>query len=291
MRILIIGGTKFIGPHVVRSLLEHGHEVTVLHRGMTESELPKCVRHIHDANAAIPVRTFPAEAIELHSDVVIHMIAMGEEDASRAIRSFEGRCGRMVWLSSGDVYCAYGRFLGIEEGRAEPGLLTETSPLRTVLFPYRNAAASTKDVNYFYEKILVEQIALQGRSSVILRLPKVYGPGGNQDLATMYRYRHQSAWRWTHGYVENVGNAIALAATHRRPVHGIYNVGEEYTPTVAQRLNFLPESNVQTDLESKLHFVHDIAFDTSRIRKELGFMECVSDEDGIERTLKCNMGK
>lgn len=41
MRVLVIGGTRFIGPPVVKSLVEHGHEVTVFHRGETEINLPE----------------------------------------------------------------------------------------------------------------------------------------------------------------------------------------------------------------------------------------------------------
>jgi 2'-hydroxyisoflavone reductase len=39
MRILVIGGTRFIGRHVVEQALERGHDVTVFHRGRTGSEL------------------------------------------------------------------------------------------------------------------------------------------------------------------------------------------------------------------------------------------------------------
>ena len=40
MHILVIGGTNFMGPLVVRSLSEQGHEVTVFHRGQTQTDLP-----------------------------------------------------------------------------------------------------------------------------------------------------------------------------------------------------------------------------------------------------------
>ena len=39
MKVLVIGGTNFIGPHVVRQLIERGHEVAVFHRGETKAKL------------------------------------------------------------------------------------------------------------------------------------------------------------------------------------------------------------------------------------------------------------
>jgi uncharacterized protein YbjT (DUF2867 family) len=40
MKVLIVGGTNFIGPHVVGRLVKVGHEVVVFHRGRTETDLP-----------------------------------------------------------------------------------------------------------------------------------------------------------------------------------------------------------------------------------------------------------
>ncbi len=47
MKILIIGGTNFIGPWVVRHLVTMGHDVTLFHRGKTKAELPEPVNHIY----------------------------------------------------------------------------------------------------------------------------------------------------------------------------------------------------------------------------------------------------
>jgi nucleoside-diphosphate-sugar epimerase len=166
-------------------------------------------------------------------------------------------------------------------------LLTEASPLRSVLFPYRAQANSAKDPNYLYEKILVEREAL-GQADLpatILRLPKVFGPGGNADLATVYRNRNRPAWRWTHGYVENVAAAIALAALHPAASGRVYNVGEAYTPTIAERLQSLPASPVPSVDDNDHDFRQNIAYDTARIRAELGYAELVSDHEAIRRTL------
>jgi len=286
MHVLMIGGTRFIGPHVVRGLVALGHSVTVYHRGVTEADLPGGVHHIRDPAATMPVLSFPREALEPPPDAVIHMIPMGERDARAAVETFRGRAGRLVALSSGDVYRAYGRFTGLEPGPVEEGPLSESSPLRTVSYPYRGQAKSPDDWAYSYEKILVERVTLAAPDlpGVVLRLPKVYGPGDNADLATIYAFRDHPRWRWTHGYVENVAQAVVLAACHPA-AGGIYNVGEAVTPTVADRLARLPPSSSVAASPMPANFDQHIVYDTSRIRRELGYAEPVSYEEGLRRTL------
>src|SRR5258708_15978023 len=46
MRILIIGGTRFIGPYLIKNLSEAGYEVHIFHRGKTQTELPSGVQEI-----------------------------------------------------------------------------------------------------------------------------------------------------------------------------------------------------------------------------------------------------
>jgi len=113
----------------------------------------------------------------------------------------------------------------------------------------------------------------------------VYGPGGDADLATVYSFRNHPQWRWTHGFVENVAAAIVLAATHPAAAGHTYNVGEEQTPTVGERLVGMPASAVPTDHDNSFNFAQDIAYDTRRIRAELGYKEIVPYEEGLRRTL------
>ena len=50
--------------------------------------------------------------------------------AGAAVDAFRGRAGRLVAVSSGDVYAAYGALIGTEPARAEahPVLLAEGAP-------------------------------------------------------------------------------------------------------------------------------------------------------------------
>jgi nucleoside-diphosphate-sugar epimerase len=290
VRILVIGGTGFIGRSLTRQLAAQGHGVTLFHRGVTRATLPATVEEIIDPQSNLPICRFPSKVLNLSPDVVIHTMAMGAADADAAIKAFASRTGRFVLLSSGDVYRVYGRFIRIEPGPIENGLLTENSPLRSVFYPYRAKAPSESDLQYWYEKILAERAVLgePGLPGTVLRLPKVYGPDGNANLATVYGYRNHPEWRWTHGYVENVAAAIVLAAIHPKASGRVYNVGESHTPTIAERLRTLPTSQIGPR-ESSFDFRHDLAYDATLIRAELGFREVIPVPDAMIATIEGNL--
>lgn len=46
MRLLILGGTGFIGPHMVAYAVARGHQVTVFNRGRTQADLPQSVEQL-----------------------------------------------------------------------------------------------------------------------------------------------------------------------------------------------------------------------------------------------------
>lgn len=275
MRVLVVGGTRFIGAHAARQLAEAGAQVTVFHRGKSEAALPARIAHIRDPLAEYPILRFPDAVRGRDWDVVVHMVMMGEADAQATADAFDGRIGRLVMISSGDVYRAYGRLTGHEPGPLEPVPLTESAPLRATFYPYRAMAGKLGNYAYDYEKILAERVMQAARTpSVILRLPKVYGPEDNANLATVYGFAGQPRWRWTHGHVDNVARAIVLAAMHPK-AEGIYNVGEAHTPTMGERLAHLPLSSEPAAPLPPFNFAQDMVCDTTRIRDALGFAEVV----------------
>jgi nucleoside-diphosphate-sugar epimerase len=286
MRILVIGGTGIIGPRVVRRLAGQGHEVTVFHRGEHRAPLPQGVMQIVHPGAAMPVRHIPDELRSIEPEIVLHMIAMGEADGLAAAYAFAGVARRIAMASSGDVYKAYGIFTGLEPGPPVPAPMDEDAPLREVRHPYRLPDTRPEALEYHYDKILAEQ-ALSSRTELpatILRLPKVYGPEENANLATVHAFKRHPGWRWTHGHVENVAAAIALAVLDDRAAGRIYNVGEVETPTMAERLADLPERPDVPPFSGPAHFEQDVAYDTGRIRRELGYEDAV-DERGAMREI------
>ena len=74
MRVLVIGGTGFIGAPVVGRLVERGHHVTVVHRGEHEPPGPAAVPHIHADRSQLLDRITKLRA---HApDVVLDMTPM-----------------------------------------------------------------------------------------------------------------------------------------------------------------------------------------------------------------------
>jgi nucleoside-diphosphate-sugar epimerase len=240
------------------------------------------------------------------------MFPVGEDDARAAVARFVGVARRIVAISSGDVYRAYGRLLGIESGPPDPVPIAEDAPLRGTFFPYRRAAAGPADWTYHYEKILVERAVFAATlPATVLRLPAVYGAGDPYRRLRPYLKRMddrrpailveaaQAVWRWSHGYVEDVAQAIALAVTDERAAGKVYNIGEAVVPTMAERIRQIGDiagwdgevvplsgDRLPPHLSTPYRQNQDLVMDTGKLRRELGFDESVPDNEGLRRTIE-----
>jgi len=304
LRVLILGGTSLTGPFLVRRLYKLGHEVTVFHRGEHAAELPEGVRHLR-GDWARP----PRELCEPAPDVVVHMWAATEAHAVRFLELFR-EAGRAVVISSGDVYRAYGCLRRAESGRPGEIPIAEDAPLRDSRYPYRGMKHAPIDNADDYDKVLVEA-ALRSQSALpvtILRFPAVYGPHDYHRFRPWLQQMEASGelkidqgfagWRWTHGFAEDVAEAVALAVASDRAAGRTYNVGERSAPTWAERLEEwgriagwsgkvapVPAEELPENQRLPYDWAHHLAVDTSRIRSELGYAEIVAREEGIARTI------
>ena len=302
MRVLVLGGTGFIGPYVVRLLAAQGHDVTVFHRGETEVELPTSVRHIHDDFAAISghvenLRSTPP-------DVVLDMVPFLDK-GGHGITHFRTIARRAVVITSCDVYRAFGRLWRTEPGPPDPVPLTEQSPLRT-------ERAGDLGPKIDYDNIEVERAVSSDPDLpvTILRLPATHGPGDGQHRLFGYLKRMDdrraailleesfARWRWARGYVENVASAIALAVQDEAAAGRIYNVAEpvayaeaEWVRRIGELVGWrgevlaVPADLLPESQRMKHDFSQDYTVDSSRIRRELGYAETVSEVQGLQRTI------
>src|SRR5437588_609768 len=128
MRVLVIGGTGFIGPNVVRILTAQGNEIAVVHRGKSNPSLPPEVRQILADRAHL--RDKRPEIESFGPEVVIDLIISSGAQAEALMRMCHGLTRRVLMISSMDVYRACGVLHGIDAGPLEPLRLTrnETKP-------------------------------------------------------------------------------------------------------------------------------------------------------------------
>jgi len=316
MRILILGGTRFIGPPTVRRLHAQGHTLALFHRTRTDNaDLPAEVTHIlgnrrEDFEAHAPAFR------DFEPDVVLDMFPITEADAQAVMRLFTGYAGRVVAISSQDVYKAYGVINGTESGPPVAVPLTEDSPLRDKLYPYRGPTPRADDDPMRwaddYDKILVER-AVMGDPALpgtVLRLPMIYGPGDYQHRLYPYLKRMDdgrsaillddlgAGWLWTRDYVENTAAAIALAATDPRAAGRVYNLGEMPALTLAEWVRAIgeaagwtgeiviaPNPTLPEALQSPPTLAQDLVASSERIRAELGYHEVVPQAEALRRTV------
>ena len=315
MRVLILGGTGFIGPHIVRRLMAHGHQVTIFRRGSGLADLPDGAGVIvGDRNR---LQASAKEFGDLRPDVVVDVIAFTEEQAKGLGRAFNGIAKRVVVLSSGDVYRANDLLFRRIPGPPDPTPLRESSPLRDRLYPYRGAGVPPVEGFSWddYDKVLVER-AVMGHDELpatVLRLPMVYGPGGRDGrkrrfwtyLKRMDDGRQAilmdirtARWRAPWGYVEDVAEAVRLAVENPRAAGEVYNVAEAdgldfegWVQELARaagwrgRIAVVDEPCPAPNLPRTMNLDQDLEMATAKIRRDLGYRETISRRTALERNV------
>ncbi len=315
-RVLVVGGTVFVGPSVVRELVVSSHDVAIFHRGEHETDLPAGVRHIHGDRASIGDHRDAFRSFDPH--VVVDMRSMTERDARAVVDAVRGIADRLVAVSSMDVYRAYGRLQGTEPGPPLEPPFDEDSPLREKLYPYREhtppSIGQRPDWLGEYDKILVERTVL-GQTDIagtIVRFPMVHGERDEQrrfyplwkrmvdGRPAILMSTKSAAFRASHTHVDNAAHAVVVAATDDRARGRVYNVGErdalawiEWARLVAAHLRWngelvvAPSDRMPTRLRDSRPdtWDHHLVTETSRIRHDLGYRELVGRDAGLARAL------
>ena len=166
MRIIVLGGTRFIGRAIVEELTSTGHDLLIVHRGVLEPVDMPAVRHLHAERVELPAHR--SELAAFDPDAAIDCRALTRIDAQTAIDALPDGI-RLLVISSIDVYRA---FAALNDGReTDPVPIDEDSPVRSERYPYRGKTPGMDD----YDKLDVEDVYLP-RGATSLRLPMVYGP-------------------------------------------------------------------------------------------------------------------
>jgi nucleoside-diphosphate-sugar epimerase len=245
MRVLVIGGTRFVGRLLAFRLLARGHVVTLFNRGTRPDPFGTRVERVigdrttGDLERRLHDRTF---------DAVVDFAAYQGDEVRRAISLFSGRVGHYVFVSTGQVYL-------VREGLAVgPNGARETDydgPVR----PKPEADPDLGDWEYGVgkrdcEDALIEAWARDRFPATRLRIPMVNGEGDYYGRVQAYVARildggpllvpHRGGDpRTRHAYGADVAAATEAMLGVDTTFGEAFNLANDETPTLVELLTML----------------------------------------------------
>lgn len=321
MKILVTGGTGFLGRHVVWRLAELGHTVHFTGRNtvVAEQVIKHAIRNVY----FVPLEHGIGDArnilnrTAMNSEAIIHCAALSSPWGSRqafyranvlATQEVLAACStqqipRLVHISTPSIYFEFKDRLAIREDAHLPPPINE----------------------YAKTKLAAEKLVTDSNiDAIILRPRGIFGPWDQTLLPRLLRImqngriplfnRGQALLDLT--YVDNVVDAICLALTARTPTERIFNISNGQ-PIMAASLfeqlatafalpyrpipvPFIAGLSIARLLEIAAHLIPGweppltrytvgaIAFsqtlELSRARDHLGYVPSVDLAEGIRRT-------
>ncbi len=295
-RSLVLGGTAFIGRHLVARLLDLGHEVSVLNRG--GSAAPAGVEQLvaDRKDRAAMRQVLGARAWDVVYDVSASVQVTSLEDIDDLLNLLDGRCGRYQFISSIAAYqMGYGAF-----------------PWSETLPTTRSRATKYGGHKAAVEGLLAARRARTGFAYTVIRPAAVYGPHNNLPDGEMAMFLRLAQGRpalvphaglvcFPYGHVLDLVRAMVLAAEHPAAVGEIFNITAEavtanhYIRTIAKILKVEPSivsvpDEVLAELRDPLPFNHRFqklvhaVLSTEKAQRVLGFTPSFDFEAGHRQT-------
>jgi 2'-hydroxyisoflavone reductase len=175
LKLLILGGTGFLGPEQVNDALARGHEVTLFNRGVSAAGLyggrVEVLRGNRDTRTAPGLE---ALAGTRRWDVVIDNSGYLPRHVRDSAELLRDRCEQYIFISTGAVY-----------DFAKREVCDETGPLQQLADP-----ASEIENGQTYGPLKVEcekaVLAAFGARATLVRPTFVFGPGDDTDRFTYW---------------------------------------------------------------------------------------------------------
>ncbi len=223
MKVVVIGGRGHVGTYLVPRLVEAGHQVTVISRGLQRPYRPhgawSAVEQVTaDRAAEDAAGSFGRRVRDLRPDAVIDMICFEPESARQLVEALRGEVGQL--LHCGTIWV---------HGPTVQAPLTEEQPRR----PFGDYGCKKAAI----EAYLLEQAHLHGFPATLLHPGHIVGPGwipvnpaGNFNPAVFARLAR--------------GEEVALPHLGMETVHHVHadDVAQIFMQALANRSTALGES-------------------------------------------------
>jgi nucleoside-diphosphate-sugar epimerase len=226
VRVLVLGGTRFIGRAVVEQLLQAGHEVTLLNRGRSPDPFATRVRRVL-GDRRDPETIRRAASLRDHS-VVVDITAYQESDTRAVVEAFRDRTGHLIHISTASVYLIRERCLPPFSESQFAGRLTPARP--------RDSAWTYARHKRQCEEVLLEAHAEHGFPFTSLRVPIVVGCNDYTRRADAYLERLASGGpvilpegglnSWGFLWVEDLAEVIVSNLARPSTLGRAYNLAQ-----------------------------------------------------------------
>lgn len=224
MRLLILGGNRFIGAELVKQAVMQGHDVTVLSLDKPSGHAARWINTNRDAPLS---RTLS----RLTFDSVIDNIAFRAYQVNSLIDALRGKVNRYVLTSSVDIYCNQeAKYCDeLENELLEPFLHSDALPPWDAYLRGKRACEIALRSSPHFDKVVVRPaVVLGARDNIMcprgtltsrsLFFPLRIADGGPILLRHSDTRLHQVV------YVGDVARALLLAATHPLAAGQVLNV-------------------------------------------------------------------
>jgi len=296
VKALVMGGTRFVGLHLVWELSRDGHEVTIVNRGKTPARLPDGVTRITcDRKDHASLRKALAGT---EFDAVFDIMAYVPDDTRPLIDIFDGRTGRFVLVSTGSVY------------------------KQVEVFPWKEDFEKVTDNSqgdYGYNKQLIEEMLFEAHARTgfpisLIRPGYIYGPHNSVYRETLLFDRvvkvrpvvipGDGSYLECFGYVDDLARLLILCATREEACGEAFNFAGEFAFPMNDYMekvfaacdrrvplvHFRPEEVGMSDADVPKVFPFrwktQTLRDTSKARYLLGYREQVSLDQGLKEAFK-----
>ena len=293
-KILIIGGTGFIGPAVVDLLVRSNYEVTLLNRGTRKFDR---TRHLQADRNRLTDLQKASDFGKPQYDAIIDLCCYNAEQSRLAWSAFSFRTKKWIYLSSAAVY------------KNETGKPPKESD---------EVGGTRLWGQYGTNKYEAEQFLIshaqpaQSPQVTIFRPPYIYGPQNDIDRETFVWVRAlnaQPVFIPGHGqtpiqflHVSDLAGAIKLSieTNPQTASPAIYNIAADECPTLSEWVSLLAEvAGVQAPGIIAGEFAKDFLpsqyfpfrdcpcwVDNSHIKKDLHWLPYYSMKEGFSQTYR-----
>lgn len=244
MRVLVIGGTRFIGPRTVAELLASDDDVTIFTRGNSENPFPDRVDHYQGDRTDRDALAAARDAVE--PDVVIDLVAYFPAEVRDALAVFE-HVDSYVFVSSAAAYSV--PTIPLIEGETPLQDCTDEQATDDSMATYGARKAECDR--------LVFEAADRGVNAISVRPCVVYGPDDHTERLDYWITRvleHDRVLVPGDGtnvmhrvYVDDVAQALRLVAEEGTPGRA-YNCADRRAVTLGRTVERIAEA-ADTEVE------------------------------------------